>query len=138
VQVQGADDPETKARVLLDFAEGRVQTLVTKVSIAGFGLNLQRCARMAFVGLSDSYEQYYQAIRRCWRYGQSREVHAYVVLTDLEESIYANVLRKETEAEHVGAELVKHIAAFEQAEIASAGERVEYLPVRAMEVPSWL
>jgi superfamily II DNA or RNA helicase len=138
VQVQGSDDPETKARVLLAFAEGRLQTLVTKVSIAGFGLNLQRCSRMAFVGLSDSYEQYYQAIRRCWRYGQQREVTAYVVLTDLEETIYANVLRKEAEAEQTAKELVRHVAAFERAEIGEARMRDSYLARVPMELPEWL
>ncbi len=138
VQVQGKDDPETKARLLLDFAEGRQQIMVTKASIAGLGLNLQRCARMAFVGLSDSYEAYYQAIRRCWRYGQTREVHAYVVLTDLEEPIYANVLRKEAEAESTAAELLKHVRVFEQAEIAEAHQRLDYLPRRPMEIPSWV
>jgi superfamily II DNA or RNA helicase len=138
VQVQGKDDPEHKAAVLMDFAEGRLQTLVTKVSIAGFGLNLQRCARMAFVGLSDSYEQYYQAIRRCWRYGQQRAVHAYVVLTDLEETIYANVLRKEAEADKTARELVKYVAAFERAEIGSARERDEYSATMPMQLPSWL
>lgn len=138
VNVQGSDSPDTKARVLLDFAEGRQQILVSKVSIAGFGLNLQRCARMAFVGLSDSYEAYYQAIRRCWRYGQQREVHAYVVLTDLEQPIYANVLRKEAEAAQTGAELVKHVAAFERAEIAEAHQRLDYVPRRPMEIPAWV
>lgn len=138
VNVQGSDSPETKADRLLAFAEGRLQTLVTKTSVAGMGLNLQRCARVAFVGLSDSYEAYYQAIRRCWRYGQTREVYAYVVLTDLEETIYANVLRKEAEAEQTARELVKHVAAFERAEIADAKQRIDYVPSVKMEVPAWL
>lgn len=138
VQVQGSDSPEEKARLLVDFAEGRLQVLVTKVSIAGLGLNLQRCARMAFVGLSDSYEAYYQAIRRCWRYGQQREVRAYVVLTDLEETIYANVLRKEAEAEQTARELVKHVAAFERAEIGAARMRDSYSASVLMTLPRWL
>lgn len=106
VNVEGSWSPEDKAAALLAFARGEIQVLVTKPSIAAFGLNWQRCARMAFVGLSDSYEQYYQCIRRCWRYGQSRQVHAHVVLTDAESAIAANVASKESEASALVAELV--------------------------------
>jgi len=98
VNVEGSWTPEDKARALLDFADGRIRVLVTKTSIAGFGMNFQRCARMAFVGLSDSWEAYYQAVRRCYRYGQTRPVHVHVVLSDLESAIAANIARKEREA----------------------------------------
>jgi superfamily II DNA or RNA helicase len=106
VEVRGNQSPEEKAEALLAFADGKIRYLVTKPSIASLGLNLQSCARMAFVGLSDSYEQYYQAIRRCWRYGQTRPVHAHVVLSDLEGPIAENVARKEQEASRLMAELV--------------------------------
>lgn len=71
-----------------------------------FGMNWQHCARMVFVGLSDSYESYYQAIRRCYRYGQRRVVRAHIVLSELESQIAANVSRKERDAGAVTAELV--------------------------------
>ena len=74
--------------------------------IAAFGLNCQHFARLAFVGLSDSYEQYYQAIRRCYRYGQSRPVHVHIILSDLEGQIAANVSRKERDAARFTGELV--------------------------------
>lgn len=106
VNVGGSMSPEEKAEALLGFAAGDIRVLVTKPAIASQGLNFQRCARMAFVGLSDSYEQYYQAIRRCYRYGQTRVVHAHVVLSELESQIAANVLRKEREAAALTAELV--------------------------------
>lgn len=106
VNVHGSMSPERKAEELLAFADGKTRYMITKPSIAGMGLNLQVCARMAFVGLSDSYEQYYQAIRRCYRYGQSRRVHAHIVLSRLEAQIAANVARKETEAAAVTGELV--------------------------------
>jgi hypothetical protein len=106
VNVHGAMTPEEKAEHLLAFADGAITTLVTKPSIASRGLNFQRCARMAFVGLSDSYEDYFQAIRRCHRYGQTRRVHAHVVLSELESQIAANVARKEREADEFMAELV--------------------------------
>lgn len=138
VLVEGQDSPEHKADALSRFAAGEVRVLVTKPSIAGMGLNLQVCARMAFVGLSDSYEAYYQSIRRCWRYGQTRPVHAYIVLTEPEEVIYANVCRKQREAEATAAELVKHVAAFERSEIASVGRREDRPHGQPTRLPSWL
>lgn len=106
VNVHGSMSPEEKAEHLLAFAHGEIQHLVTKPSIAGFGMNWQHCARTCFVGLSDSWEQYYQAIRRCWRYGQTRPVHAHVVLSDIESGIAENVNRKDREASAMVAEMV--------------------------------
>jgi hypothetical protein len=107
VNVHGSWSPEDKARALLDFADGKIRRLITKPSIAAFGLNWQHCARMAFVGLSDSYETYYQSIRRCYRYGQTREVVAHVVLSELEGQIAVNVRRKEIEAQQTMSDLVE-------------------------------
>lgn len=98
VNVHGAWSPEDKADALLGFADARIRVLITKPSIAAFGLNWQHCARMVFVGLSDSYEAYYQAIRRCYRYGQARVVQSHIVLSELEAQIASNVARKEREA----------------------------------------
>jgi hypothetical protein len=109
VNVHGGWSPEDKADALLGFADGRIRALITKPSIAAFGLNWQHCARMAFVGLSDSYEAYYQAIRRCYRYGQTRVVHAHVVLSDLEGQIAANIARKEREASSITEGLVREM-----------------------------
>lgn len=104
--VHGSMSPQDKADSLLGFADGKVMRLVTKPSLASFGMNWQHCARMIFVGLSDSYEAYYQAIRRCYRYGQTRVVDAHIVLSDLESVIAANVARKEREAARMTGELV--------------------------------
>lgn len=120
VNVHGSLDPDEKARLLLGFAGGEYPVLITKPSIAAFGLNLQRCARMAFVGLSDSYEAYYQALRRCWRYGQTRPVDAHIVLSTLEGQIAANVERKESEAARFAAELVASMRAAGHWETAAA------------------
>jgi len=106
VNVHGSLDPDEKARLLLGFADGEFDVLITKPSIASQGLNYQHCSRMAFVGLGDSYEQYYQAIRRCYRYGQTEVVYAHVVVSDLETQIAANVNRKEQQANHITSELV--------------------------------
>jgi hypothetical protein len=104
--IHGGLTPEEKADALLGFADGKHQIIVTKPGIAAQGLNYQHCARMAFVGLSDSYEQYYQAIRRCYRYGQTRVVNAHVILSDLEGQIAVNIARKEREASAITTALV--------------------------------
>lgn len=115
--VQGSDSPEDKADRLLGFVSGEHRVLITKPSIAGFGLNFQHCRNMAFCGVGDSYEQYYQAIRRCWRFGQTQPVNAYIVLSDPEQHIYANVLRKERDAKDAAAAMVAHVAEYEREEI---------------------
>lgn len=107
VNVHGAMDPDEKARLLLGFADGDYRVLITKPSIASQGLNYQHCARMAFVGLSDSYEAYYQCMRRCYRYGQPRVVEAHVILSDLESQIADNVRSKESQASDVTLGLIE-------------------------------
>lgn len=110
VNVEGSWTPEDKAAAFADFAEGKTRVLITKPSMGGYGLNWQHAARMAFVGLSDSYEQYYQCIRRCYRYGQSRRVMAHVVLSAAEQEIGDNIARKEREANDHTDRLVAEMA----------------------------
>jgi hypothetical protein len=98
VEIRGSDDIETKERRLAEFAASRIRVLITTPSIAGFGLNWQHCARMAFVGVTDSFEAYYQAVRRCWRFGQKRDVHVHVFASDAEGAVVANLKRKEKDA----------------------------------------
>lgn len=106
VNVHGALPADEKARLLMAFADGEFDVLITKPQIASQGLNYQHCHRMAFVGLGDSYEQYYQAIRRCYRYGQTEIVRAHVVLSELESQIASNVARKERQASDITTALV--------------------------------
>lgn len=117
ILVEGSQSPEEKADRITEFIQGRARVLVSKPRICGFGMNFQHCARMLFVGIGDSYEQYYQSIRRCWRFGQKRPVKAWVVISEHEQEIFANVKRKEQEAEEMGRELVRHVARYEQAEV---------------------
>jgi hypothetical protein len=138
VLVEGADSPEAKLDALDRFTSGRARVLVTKVSIFGQGLNLQMCGRQVFCGLSDSFDAYHQALRRSWRFGRTEPVHASIVLTEPEEPIYTNVLRKERDFEAMTDELVKHVAEFERAEL-STGRRHDSMPHTApMHVPAWL
>lgn len=139
VNVQGSDTPEVKAQRLLDFAEGRTRVLVTKPKIAGYGLNLQRCAHMVFCGLSDSYEQYYQAIRRCYRFGQTRPVQAHIVLADVEHVIADNVRAKERLARDITTGLIAAIAAENRRDLfAGTSKGDDFEPRRPLTIPAWL
>lgn len=109
VQVHGSQSPEEKARLLRGFADGEFRVLITKPKIASFGLNWQHCARIAFVGIGDSYEQYYQAIRRCYRFGQQRVVNAHIIVSELEGMIAANVARKEKQANRIVDGMVRRL-----------------------------
>lgn len=122
VTVEGNQTPEEKAEKLLAFQDGDIRVLVTKPSIAGFGLNFQNCANMVFNGIGDSYEQYYQAIRRAWRFGQTKPVNVHIVMSEPEQHIYANVLRKEKEAKGAAAAMVEHVVEYEKQELSDIHE----------------
>lgn len=115
VNVHGGLSREDKARALLGFADGDIQTLITKSSVAGWGMNWQHAARMSFVGLGDSYEAYYQCIRRCYRYGQTRPVNVHIILSQLESQIASNVARKEATARTALDQLIRAQRAVEAA-----------------------
>lgn len=105
VQIAGSDSADDKEARLIGFARGEFRVLVSKPSICGWGLNWQHAARMAFVGVTDSYEAYYQAVRRCWRFGQTRPVHVHVFVSALEGAVVANLKRKERDATAMAREL---------------------------------
>lgn len=106
VEVTGADTDEHKTRAMLDFQEGRVRVLVSKPSICGFGMNFQMCHQVVFVGLSHSYESFYQSIRRCWRFGQESPVSAHVVYDWAEGAVVENLRRKEAESSEMAERMV--------------------------------
>lgn len=139
IEVRGSDDPDDKAAALFGFATGEHQVLITKAGIAGFGMNFQRCARMVFVGLGYSYEQYYQAIRRCYRFGQTRAVQAHVVVSEPERDVIDVVRSKEAAARDLTAGLLKGMVEHTRAEIfagTSAGDIYE--PNAPVKVPDWM
>lgn len=107
--ITGSMAAEQKVDLLYRWLDGERPVLVSKATILGAGINMQHCARMIFVGMSDSYETYYQAIRRCHRYGQTRIVHAHIVLSELEQQIASNVARKERDASRITAALVSEM-----------------------------
>jgi hypothetical protein len=112
VEVTGSDPHEKKAEAMLAFSAGQIRVLVTKPKIAGFGMNWQHCNNMAFVGLSDSFEEMYQATRRCWRFGQTKPVNVHLVVAETEGAVLENVRRKEREYSCMMEELVNHIGEF--------------------------
>lgn len=110
VEVKGADSAEYKESSLLAFSDGDIRVLVTKPSIAGFGMNWQHCHNVAFCGLSHSYEQYYQAIRRVWRFGQQRPVDVHIVVSRADGAVVQNIERKERQAMQMFDEIVKNMS----------------------------
>jgi len=109
VNVQGSDKPESKTANLLGFAHGTVRVLISKPKIAGFGMNWQHCARMAFVGLDDSFEKFYQAVRRCYRFGQKRSVQVHIFTAENEGQILLNIKRKEQLHHEMSASMIEHM-----------------------------
>jgi hypothetical protein len=128
-QVRGSDSPEEKEERLLNFAHGRLRVLVIKPKIGAFGLNLQNCARVIYFP-SHSYEQMYQAVRRCWRFGQKREVTCDIVATKSGINVVRSLERKAAQADRMFSELVKNMGA--------AVERPAEVETERVEVASWL
>lgn len=129
VLVEGADTDDDKIAREQRWRRGEVRTLIAKPSMFGFGMNWQHCARMAFLGLGDSYERYYQAIRRCWRFGQTQPVECVVVLGSTEGSVAANVRRKEADSERTAAGVVEHMreAMTDEMGVNAGRQRQEYV-----------
>jgi len=117
VQIKGSDTRDFKESSMLGFTAGNIRRLVTKPKIAGYGMNWQHCNNVAFVGLSDSYEQFYQAVRRCWRFGQAAPVQCHIITADTEGAVVANIKRKEKDAERMAKKMVEHMQDLNKANI---------------------
>ena len=126
VLVEGQQTIERKLDAIHGFQDGKYRVMVTKAKIAGHGLNLQNCHNMAFVGLSDSWEAYYQCVRRCWRYGQKHPVNAFIVLSEMEKEVYENVMRKEEQAEVMSNELIENVQEYERMEVQGNEQHAVY------------
>jgi DNA modification methylase len=126
IEITGSDSPDAKIAAIEAFQRGDVRVLVTKPKIAGFGINLQNCHKMAFVGIGDSFESYYQCLRRCFRFGQQYPVQSYVIISEIEQEIYQNVIRKEQEAASMSEQLIARVKSFEREEIEQSALREEY------------
>ena len=116
-EVKGSDSPEDKAKAFEDFQDGKYQILITKPKIGGFGMNFQNASEMVFFGLNDSWESFYQSVRREWRFGQKNPVNVHILLTEQEREVYKNIERKDKQAQRLKAKMVELLKDYEQNEI---------------------
>ena len=139
VEVEGSMSLEEKESGILGFLNGSHRVLVSKPSIAGWGINAQNCHIVIFVGLSDSWEQYHQSVRRCWRYGQEKPVDVYIVISDAEGAVKENIARKQRDAERMTEELIAFTKEFLKSDLRQTVRDVdEYYAFERMEVPTWI
>ena len=126
IEIRGSQSIEIKKNNILDFTEGKIYKIITKPSIAGFGMNWQHCNNMLFVGLNDSYEDLYQSIRRCWRFGQTKQVNVHIIISDLEGEVLVNIKRKNKQIEYLQEKMIEKMSNFQKREISGTG-RMEYI-----------
>jgi hypothetical protein len=139
VEVTGSDPAAHKSATMMGFTRSEVRCLISKPKIAGFGMNWQNCNHMVFVGLSDSWEQFYQAVRRCWRYGQTKPVHVHIVSADIEGGVLTNIKRKEAQHKELKAEMIAIMRDKTLLQLGRATqEKTEYHAHQKMGMPSWV
>jgi len=135
VEVRGSQKAEIKEANLEAFSLGRIPYIITKPSVAGFGLNWQHCSRMIFAGRSFSYEMFYQAVRRCWRFGQTKRVDVHLIVAEGEDAIGRVIDRKAYDhakmKKAMGAAMARSIDR-------SAEMKVTYNPTHNGRKPSWM
>lgn len=135
IEVRGSHSSDVKEERLLSFVDGKSRVLITKASVAGWGLNFQHCARMAFVGRTFSYESYFQAVRRCWRFGQTRKVHVHLVVAQGEDQISRVLDRKASEHDEMRSAMAD---AMRRNTTKSSSRMVAYGARHIAELPAWL
>jgi hypothetical protein len=135
VEVKGSDSQERKEAAILHFLDSPDDWLSSKTSIFGFGLNLQHCRNMCFMGIGYSFEQFFQGVRRCWRFGQTEPVFAHIVIAETEGAVLASIRRKEAQYEELQMEMN---AAMKAEQLAARHKNARYDHTVKMEVPEWL
>lgn len=134
VEVTGSQDDDTKEELLRQFSQGRARVIVTKPSIAGFGLNWQHCHNVIYSSLSFSYEMFYQSVRRSWRYGQKQPVNVFCVMSDAEMPIWQTLQRKMSAHDMMKSEMRHAVMTRAQ----SHQIKVPYTPNHKTTLPIWL
>ena len=137
VQVSGSNTPEQKEEMIMGFLSEKYRVIISKPKIMGFGLNFQHCSDMVFVGLSDSWEQYYQAVRRCWRFGQQNEVNVTVVTADIEGAVVENIKRKDEQSDRMMNEMAKIASSFFTDFTKSSKNMATYNPKKKAPLPKF-
>jgi len=139
VEVTGSMTADQKEAAIMAFTHGEKRVIVTKGSIAGFGMNWQHCADMVFAGLDDSFETFYQCVRRCYRFGQSKVVNVHLVSAESEGAVKANLERKQQQANDMAESMVSHMRELTKQKIHGvARDDVKYTPNISIQIPSWL
>ena len=129
VEVRGSDSPEFKARTAIEFSEDHIKALISKPSIYGFGMNFQNCHEVIFCGLSDSYEQFYQAVRRCWRYGQKNPVNVHIIMSEAELNVLDNIKKKQAQMDQLQDNMIRLMHDVTMSEIKHTTRiTAEYIP----------
>lgn len=139
VSVRGSNSDDENEKRILAWLSGEKQIIISKVVMLGFGLNFQNCNDMIFVGLTDSFEQVFQAIRRCWRFGQTKPVDVHFVFSEMEGAVLENLKRKEADAERMADGLVKHMSDLNAQNVRGmVRDTPNYLPAKPFALPSFL
>lgn len=136
--VEGSDKPDFKKNTMMEFSNEKLKCLISKPKIAGFGMNWQNCHNMIFTGLSDSYESFYQALRRCWRFGQTEEVNVYIVISKKEGCVKENIERKEEDFRNMQQSMIELTKEITKKELRKTCRiSTSYEPKVLMELPQW-
>jgi DNA modification methylase len=125
VEVKGSQDAEHKAKAFEDFQDKKIRVMISKGKIGGYGMNFQNCYNVIFFGLNDSWEMFYQCIRRCYRFGQKKEVNVYIVVSDIEMEIYENIKRKGEMSERMMNGLIEEVKNYEMEELGKGVEKIQ-------------
>lgn len=136
--VEGSDKPQYKTDTVIEFANGQLKCLVSKPSITGYGINWQNCHKMIFTGLSDSFESFYQAVRRCWRFGQEHPVDVYIIISAKEGCVKENIERKQKDFEAMQAAMIELTKEITKKELKKTCRiSAPYNPTVEMKLPDW-
>ena len=139
IEVRGSDPEDVKERRLDDFSQGKFRVLVTKGSIAGWGMNWQHCRDTVLVGMNDSWEMVFQIVRRFWRYGQTETVNAHFIASEIEGAVVANIRRKDADADRMASAMVAQMADLSSEQIhGQTRDRADYVPAKRLVLPSFL
>jgi hypothetical protein len=137
--VRGSNTAEEKEHAIYGWLRGERPVMISKPSIMGAGLNYQHCSNMIFAGMNDSYEEFYQAVRRCYRFGQKREVNVHIITAETEGAVKDNIKRKQEQANTMAAEMVGFMRELTQKQIQGASSGTEaYRPAMPITIPSWI
>lgn len=138
ISITGSQSDDEKESLMRGWLRGIAPILLTKSTIFGFGMNLQVCSKMTFCGMNDSFEQIYQSLRRCWRFGQTRPVTAHFIASELEGAVVSNIRRKESDAEHMAEQMVRHMADISSAELRGAVRDKSGYELRSVPLPAFM